>query len=55
MIITQMRLRGAFTWLKDGTAVRQENNPNITLERGKTYNFVLTNSSLTSTYFNRFQ
>ena len=31
---------GAFTWLKDGTAVRG-NNPNITLERGKTYNFVL--------------
>ena len=35
---------GAFTWLKDGTAV-SGNNPNITLERGKTYNFVLNLSS----------
>ena len=42
---------GAFTWLKDGTAV-SGNNPNITLERGKTYNFVLNLSSLT---FNIFQ
>ena len=42
---------GAFTWLKDGNAV-SGNNPNITLERGKTYNFVLNLSSLT---FNIFQ
>ena len=42
---------GAFTWLKDGNSL-SGNNPNITLERGKTYNFVLNLSSLT---FNIFQ
>ena len=42
---------GAFTWLKEGNPL-SGNNPNITLERGKTYNFVLNLSSLT---FNIFQ
>ena len=36
---------GAFTFLKDGTAV-VGNNPNITVERGTTYTFVLNTSSL---------